>query len=96
MDEFIFVAIGVGVGLLIFWAVHLLDLMRRRDDEFPGRHDKALWVFILVLCPVIGVIVYSIWKPRAAVAAKGPPALEREWAVIQAKRVAERLQREAS
>jgi len=48
------------------WGTQLLDLMERRDAEFPGRMDKVLWVVILLVVPVIGVIVYCVWKNRRA------------------------------
>ena len=53
----------VAVAFVIFWASQLYDLMCRKDDEFPGRNDKVLWVLILILLPVIGVVLYWFWKP---------------------------------
>lgn len=51
------------IGSFIFlWLWQLLDLMRRGDDEFPGRFDKPLWVAILIFLPILGVVVYGLWK----------------------------------
>ena len=41
-----------------FWVVQFIDLMSRKDDEFPGRFDKPAWVFALVITNVVGAIVF--------------------------------------
>jgi hypothetical protein len=85
MDIVIPIAFIFGVVFTIFWAAQLLDLMRQKDDAFPGRWDKLLWVGIIVFVPIVGAVLYSIRKPREWIT-KSPPALEREWERIQAER----------
>lgn len=74
----------IAIAFTVFWACQLYDLMRRKDDEFPGRYDKALWVVILLFVPVIGVILYFIWQPHPKDVA--PPRLQREWEAMQRQR----------
>ena len=57
----------VVVGLLVFllWASQLVDLMNRSDEELPGRHDKILWFVLMLACPLLGALVYLLWKRRS-------------------------------
>jgi hypothetical protein len=56
-------AIIITLAATIFWLVQLIDLMSRRDDEFPARFDKPTWAFILVVTSVLGAIAFAIAKP---------------------------------
>lgn len=60
MIEFLLVVMAVLA--LIFWFVPLLDLMKMTDESFPGRFDKPIWAAILILLPVLGSLLFVIWK----------------------------------
>jgi hypothetical protein len=84
MDEFFALAIFFGlIFYCTFWLAQLLDLMRRRDDEFPARFDKPLWVAIILFLPILGAVAYSIWKPKIYPSGS---KLQSEWEAIQAQR----------
>ena len=45
------VLFAVGMVYLYLWISQLVQLMTLSCDDFPGRHDKILWVIIyIVLC----------------------------------------------
>jgi hypothetical protein len=47
----------------VFWIIQLIDLMSRKDTEFPGRFDKPTWVFVMVFTNLFGAIAFLISKP---------------------------------
>jgi hypothetical protein len=53
----------IAVLLVIFWFWQLLDLMRRRDEEFPGRLDKVAWTVIVVFTGPLGAFAFLLGKP---------------------------------
>ena len=46
----------------LVWVVEFAQLMAMRDDDFPGRHDKALWVAAFVFGNIFGVFAFFLWK----------------------------------
>ncbi len=74
----------IALLLTVFWASQLLDLMRQRDDAFPGKWDKVLWVVVVLAVPLIGAVLYSMRIPRPLT--QSPKSLEREWERIQERR----------
>jgi hypothetical protein len=68
---------SVVVALLAFssmWVREFRALMLRRDDEFPGRHDKLVWSAALLLLAPAGVWLFRSYRkaqwpdpPRAGV-----------------------------
>jgi hypothetical protein len=44
------------------WRYELLFLMGRRDDEFPGRHDKAIWAVALLAFAPVGVWFFRSYR----------------------------------
>lgn len=56
----------VFLRLLCFmlWAIQVIDLMRRINDEFPGRYDKLVWGSIIVFGSLLGAIVNCFAKPQ--------------------------------
>jgi len=64
-----------------FWVTQILDLMHRRDDEFPGRSDKLIWALVIILLPGLGAFAYWLWKPLLPVAS--PESLRREFTGIK-------------
>ena len=58
------------------WVHEFFFLMDRRDDEFAGRFDKAVWAFLLVALAPVGLWVFrsyrlSRWPDPSAEAVKG-------------------------
>ena len=50
----------IGVALVLFWIVTLVDVFARKD--LHGWH-KALWALFVIFIPIIGVPAYFITKP---------------------------------
>ena len=50
--------------IVIFWIKQLLDLMSHKDDSFPGKYDKVIWVAILIIFGFIGAYIYVIFKSK--------------------------------
>ena len=49
------------IGGLV-WVVEFAQLMAMRDEDFPGRYDKALWVAAFVFGNIFGVFAFFLWK----------------------------------
>jgi len=80
------VAISVLAASLIFCLTQFLHLMRRRDDEFPGKFDKPIWAAAILFGNVVGAFAYWLAKPRQA--PESSDALKREFASVQKNRAA--------
>ena len=54
---FLFVAAMVLINMagLVFWAIALVDCVRR---DFPGENEKLIWVLVVVLAGWIGALIY--------------------------------------
>jgi len=52
--------VAIGVALLLFWIVTLVDVFAR--DDLHGWH-KALWALFVILIPIIAVPAYFLTKP---------------------------------
>ncbi len=80
--EALFIAL-IFIPLIILWVFALADLFRRDD---LGGGWKVLWLFAIVLLPLIGVIIYFLVRrpsrdvsmERPADATAGGPAAELE------------------
>jgi hypothetical protein len=64
------------------WRKEFVFLMGLRDEEFPGRHDKLIWVGMLLLLAPIGVWVFRAY--RLAHWPEPAPALDPEHRTEQA------------
>jgi hypothetical protein len=59
------------------WQKEFVFLMGLRDEQFPGRHDKLIWVVLLLALAPIGVWFFRAYRlahwpePAAAVDEKG-------------------------
>ena len=58
---------AIVIALACLWAYQFAQLMLLRDNDFPGRFDKSLWVAAFVLLAPVTVFAFIIWK-RAAIA----------------------------
>ena len=56
------VLIVIAVFLILFWIYQFTQLMLFSDDDFPGRYDKALWVFAFVLACALAPFAFYFWK----------------------------------
>ncbi len=45
-----------------FWAFQFMQLMSLSDEDFPGRHDKILWVIGMVFGNFAGALAFFLWK----------------------------------
>jgi len=44
------------------WRYQFLFLMTLRDDDFPGRHDKLIWIIMLTLYAPIGLWLFTSYR----------------------------------
>lgn len=51
----VFTLIGIGALFARTWIREFTFLMSLRDENFPGRSDKLIWAFVLVVVPPAGV-----------------------------------------
>jgi hypothetical protein len=70
---------------VLFCLMQFMHLMRRRDDEFPGKFDKPIWAAAIFFGNVFGAFVYWLLRPIQAPESK---ALEREFASAIKRRAA--------
>jgi hypothetical protein len=66
-----FVLLMIYVPLLLIWGTSILDIFRRDDI---GGVSKALWLFTVIVLPLLGTLIYLIVRP--------PGATQREREVI--------------
>ena len=53
---------SVALLLAAFWVLQFVQLMTLSDYDFPGRHDKALWVAAFLLASVLAAAAFWFWK----------------------------------
>jgi Phospholipase_D-nuclease N-terminal len=80
------IAIGVICAALAFCLWQFCDLMRRRDDEFPGRFDKPIWAAAILFANVLGAFAY--WLSKQSAAPVSSESLRREYAAALQQGVA--------
>lgn len=62
MPVAVLAAITIPMILAWLWIREIVQLMGLSDDAFPGRHDKALWLALMVVLPPIGVPAFCIFR----------------------------------
>jgi hypothetical protein len=72
------------LGVPILAVTQILDLVRRPDSDFSGRHDKLIWALAIVGIPIIGPLAYLSCKP---VSTQSPDSLRRDFEKMQAQHV---------
>jgi hypothetical protein len=55
-------AVVVLLAFAAMWVHEFRALMLRRDDEFPGRHDKLVWAVALLLIAPAGVWLFRAYR----------------------------------
>lgn len=79
----------LGIGLLIFWIMMLIDCIQRDEADFPGStgNSKTMWLIILLVSWLFGlswlsaVLYYFMIKKKAVpkqASTPAPPANEEE------------------
>lgn len=66
--------LGIAAVVLfaITWVRDFAYLMTQPDAAFPGRYDKPIWAFLLIVLPPVGVLAF--WSYRRAHATETKPA----------------------
>ena len=56
------VAFLIGITLLIFWIMALIDCIRRNEKDFAigGENAKLIWILLLILIRGISGLVYYL------------------------------------
>jgi hypothetical protein len=52
----------VGLVIALVWVYQFIQLMLLSDSDFPGRHDKILWVVAFVVAFPIAPFAFLWWK----------------------------------
>jgi uncharacterized membrane protein len=62
MDSFWqgFFLILIFLPLIYFWGFACVDLFSRKD---MSGWSKALWLFVIIFLPILGVLMYFIFRP---------------------------------
>lgn len=50
--------------LCTVWFRALTSVMATEDDQFPGKHDKMLWVVLLLCVPIFAPFIYTACVER--------------------------------
>ena len=79
----------VSVGLVLFWCRQFVELMLLSDSDFPGRHDKILWVAAFFLAFFLAPFVFTFWK-QAYIAMRAEERNEERHTASWAIRAAEK------
>ena len=61
MDPLIIVPY-VGLVVALVWIYQFIQLMLLSDADFPGKHDKVLWVVAFVLAFPVAPFAFLWWK----------------------------------
>jgi hypothetical protein len=69
--------LGAVVLFVITWVRDFAYLMTQPDSAFPGRYDKPIWAFLLIVLPPVGVVAF--WSYRRAHEVERKPAGSVEW-----------------
>jgi hypothetical protein len=55
-------ALGALIWFARTWQKEFVFLMELRDEQFPGRHDKLIWVVLLLALAPIGVWFFRAYR----------------------------------
>jgi hypothetical protein len=56
-------AVMIAAGFVaLLWVYQFVQLMLLSDSDFPGRHDKILWVAAFVLAFLVAPFAFLWWK----------------------------------
>jgi hypothetical protein len=63
----------LAVGAAILWVYEFVKLMALGDRDFPGQHDKVLWVVAFLVGNVLGAVAFHYWRLLPERFRKGNP-----------------------
>ena len=52
----------VGLLIALVWIYQFIQLMLLSDSDFPGKHDKILWVAAFLLLFPVAPFAFLWWK----------------------------------
>lgn len=64
---------AVVVSLVLGWLHEFVFLMGLRDQAFPGRHDKLIWIGLFVLMPPVGAVAFWMYRHACWPSSKPSP-----------------------
>jgi hypothetical protein len=90
MDSFwqAFFLMLIFIPLIYFWGFACVDLFTRKDVS--GWY-KALWLFVILVLPVFGVLMYFIFRPVTEQDVAAAQAYKEEYESKQAADATEKL-----
>ena len=65
VGEFLVYLVVLSVLFLVgavYWVLQFAQLMALDEEDFPGRHDKTLWVIAFVVANVFAAAAFQWWK----------------------------------
>ncbi|MEK6235641.1 MAG: hypothetical protein N2C14_13110 [Planctomycetales bacterium] len=63
MDEYFAICLVLaGIAFAWFWILQFIQLMTLDDSDFPGTHDKALWVAAFICVFLLAPLAFIGWK----------------------------------
>jgi hypothetical protein len=67
------------VALAVAWVHEFVFLMRLGPDAFPGRHDRAVWIALMLLLPPVGLLAFWTFRRAAWPESKSEAGRSDEW-----------------
>lgn len=56
------------MGAIVFWILMLIDVAKRKVDDFPNKNenDRLLWILVVALASWVGALVYyfAVYKKQ--------------------------------
>nr|ADI21976.1 hypothetical protein [uncultured Planctomycetales bacterium HF0130_29M04] len=52
----------LSIVYVYLWITQLVQLMVFRDNDFPGRNDKTLWLIIYIVFIPLAPFIFMWWK----------------------------------
>jgi RsiW-degrading membrane proteinase PrsW (M82 family) len=73
MEAMYLVFFFLAVSVAVLWVCEFVQLMALGDRDFPGQHDKVLWVVAFLVGNVLGAIAFHYWRLLPERFRKGTP-----------------------
>ncbi len=72
------ILLAVVIALALFWVGEFARLMRTSETDFPGRHDRLVWIIVMVVLLPIGALAFwtfrrSHWENQSRFRPYGKP-----------------------